>query len=57
MQIDIPQNVKPHYNGEEFSRKHSFANYFETSAKTGVGINEAIDFMIETVSIHYKINN
>ena len=61
MQIDLThdsdKNVKPHYDGEQFSREHSFDNYFKTSAKTGVGINEAIDFMIEKVSIHYKINS
>ena len=50
-QIDITHVT--HYDGEQLSRELGFANYFKTSAKHGIGINEAIQFMVEKVSIHY----
>ena len=40
-------------DGKQFSEEHGFAGYFETSAKTGVGIREAIHFMVKKVCIHY----
>ena len=36
-------------DGKQFSKKHGFAGYFETSAKTGAGIKEAIHFMVKKV--------
>ena len=36
-------------DGEQFSKENGFAGYFETSAKTGAGINEAIHFMVKRV--------
>ena len=36
-------------DGEEFSKEHGFAGYFETSAKTGIGIKEAVHFMVKKV--------
>ena len=38
-------------DGEQFSKEHGFAGYFETSAKTGSGIKEAIHFMVKKVCI------
>lgn len=46
-QIDCGQ-----LDGEQFSKENGFAGYFETSAKTGVGIKEAIHFMVKKVIIH-----
>ena len=39
------------HDGEKFSKEHGFAGYFETSAKTGSGIKEAIHFMVKKVCI------
>ena len=36
-------------DGEQFSKENGFAGYFETSAKTGAGIGEAIHFMVKKV--------
>lgn len=36
-------------DGKQFSKEHDFAGYFETSAKTGAGIKEAIHFMVKKV--------
>ncbi|XP_065897987.1 uncharacterized protein [Dysidea avara] len=36
-------------DGEQFSKDHGFIGYFETSAKTGKGIQEAIHFMVKKV--------
>ena len=38
-----------HYDGEQFSRTLDFVHYFKTSAKTGDGIKEAIEFMLKKV--------
>ena len=38
-------------DGEELSKEHGFAGFFETSAKTGVGIKEAIHFMVKKVCV------
>ena len=43
-QIDCGQ-----LDGEQFSKENSFAGYFETSAKTGAGVEEAIHFMVKKV--------
>ena len=53
-QDDKDRNPKENsYDGEQFSKDHNFAGYFKTSAKDGVGINNAIDFLVEKVSIRY----
>ncbi|XP_065900271.1 uncharacterized protein [Dysidea avara] len=36
-------------DGEQFSKDHGFIGYFETSAKTGQGIREAIHFIVKKV--------
>ena len=36
-------------DGEQFSKEHGFAGYFETSAKTGAGVKDAIHFMVKKV--------
>jgi len=36
-------------DGQQFSKDHGFVGYFETSAKTGKGIQEAIHFMVKKV--------
>ena len=50
-QIDCGQ-----LDGKQFSKENGFAGYFETSAKTGAGIKEAIHFMVKKVSSE-EINN
>ena len=48
------------YDGEQFSKDHGFAGYFETSAKTGQGIREAVRFMVKKVcsyqNLHMQLN-
>jgi len=36
-------------DGEQFSKEHGFVGYFETSARTGEGIREAIHFIVKKV--------
>ena len=45
LQIDCGQ-----LDGEQFSKENGFTGYFETSAKTGAGIKEAIQFTVKKVS-------
>lgn len=49
-QIDIDPDKSTHYDGEQFSREHKFVDYFKTSAKTGDGIEDAIQFMLAKVT-------
>ena len=42
-------------DGEQFSKEHGFAGYFETSAKTGAGVKEAIHFMVKKVCVFITI--
>ena len=43
-------------DGNQFSKDNGFIGYFETSAKTGKGIQEAIHFMVKKVS-HAKLSS
>ena len=49
-QVDCPCDDP--CDGEEFSKEHGFVDYFKTSAKTGVGIKEAVHCMVKMVSMY-----
>lgn len=33
----------------KFAQEHKYDNFFRTSAKTGIGIDECMDFLIKTI--------
>jgi len=41
-------------DGLQFSKEHDFVGYFETSAKTGQGIQEAVKCLVKKVCYRYS---
>ena len=40
-------------DGKQFSKENGFTGYYETSAKTGAGVEEAIHFLVKKVGIYW----